>query len=199
MTQAKGKLEHDDGIWAGESGVPASSDPGVEPVSSQVRERLRVMFEAHYDLVWRVLRRAGLPPSEADDGAQQVFVVAARRMADIQPATERAFLCATALKIAARARKPNAREVLSEEPPEVAVHATPHEVLELKRRRELLDRLLMEMDEDLRTALVLSDIEGLSKREVAEALGIPEGTAASRLRRAREDIQNRLQRHGGSR
>ena len=40
------------------------------------------------------------------------------------------------------------------------------------------------MEDDLRTVFVLAEIEGQGKREIAEILGIPEGTAASRLRRA---------------
>lgn len=177
----------------------APPELGVLPISPRVRERLRAMFEAHYELVWRVLRRSGLQRIEADDAAQQAFMVAARRIDEVAATTERAFLCATALKIASRLRQTSAREVLMDEPPEPTDAATPLEALEHKRRRELLDRLLRAMDEDLRIVLVLSDIEGLSKREVAEVLGVPEGTAASRLRRARDDIQSRLQRERGAR
>lgn len=176
---------------------PAISSAAAQPAPGE-RERLKAMFEAHYDLVWRVLRRVGLSASQADDGAQQVFIIASRRLADIESGKERAFLCATAMKLAPRIRSAHGREELSAAPPEQSTSVTPDEVLELKQRRALLERILGEMEEDLRTVLVLTEIEGLSKREVAEALEIPEGTAASRLRRAREDFQARLKRHGGT-
>jgi RNA polymerase sigma-70 factor, ECF subfamily len=160
------------------------------------KERLKVMFEAHYDLVWRVLRRSGLSPSAADDGAQQVFMVATKRLSDIEPGKERAFLCAAALKVAPRLR--TGREEPTADLPEQAAARTPEDAVELERRRRLLDEILSEMEADLRAVLVLTEIEGLTKREVAEALEIPEGTAASRLRRAREDFAARLQQKGGA-
>lgn len=197
MAPPTGQTERHDTEATAAAGAPP--ELAVLPISPRVRERLRAAFEAHHALVWRLLRRSGLQRIEADDGAQQTFMIAARRLDDVAPPAERAFLCATALKVASRLRQLRTREVLVDEPPEEGGASTPHEALEHKRRRELLDRLLAAMEEDLRLVLVLSDIEGLTKREVAEALGVPEGTAASRLRRAREDIQSRLQRERGAR
>lgn len=153
------------------------------------------MFDAHYDRVWRVLRRLGLPPAGADDGAQQVFEVASQRLADIEAGKERAFLCATATRIAHRLRQTHARELPTEELPEAQAEGSPDEALERKQQRALLERVLASLDEDLRTVLVLAEVEGLSKREVAEALDIPEGTAASRLRRAREAFNEAVALH----
>lgn len=146
------------------------------------------MFEAHYDLVWRVLRGVGVPHASAEDGAQQVFVIASRRIDDIETGRERAFLCATAVKLAAplRARKDH---VPVDEASEPVAPDTPADVVHRKQQRALLERFLSQLDDELRTAVVLSELEGLSKKEVAEALGIPEGTAASRLRRGREELQ----------
>ena len=52
------------------------------------------------------------------------------------------------------------------------------------------------MTEDLRTAFVLFEIEGLTQREIGTALEIPEGTVASRVRRAREEFKRIAIRHG---
>ncbi|MFO0598656.1 MAG: sigma-70 family RNA polymerase sigma factor [Myxococcaceae bacterium] len=146
------------------------------------------MFEAHYDLVWRVLKGVGVPDASAEDGAQQVFMIAARRMDDIEPGKERAFLCATAVKIAAPLRaKPN--HVPVDEAAEPRSDHTPADEVHRQQQRALLARFLSQLDDDLRTVVVLSELEGLSKKEVADALGIPEGTAASRLRRGREELQ----------
>ena len=53
---------------------------------------LETLFEAHYADVWRLLRRFGVRASELDDAAQEVFWVAARKLADIRAGRERAFL-----------------------------------------------------------------------------------------------------------
>jgi RNA polymerase sigma-70 factor (ECF subfamily) len=55
-----------------------------------------------------------------------------------------------------------------------------------------LDELLAKLPEKLRRALVLAEVEGLEVTEVASLEGIPVGTAASRLRRARERFRAEL-------
>src|SRR5258706_514128 len=71
--------------------------------------RIRALFELHYDFVWRSLRRLGVPTDAADDGAQEVFVVAARRIGDIILGAERSFLFGTAMRVASQARRARAR------------------------------------------------------------------------------------------
>lgn len=156
------------------------------------------MFEAHYDIVFRLLRRMGLDPARAEDGAQQVFLVAAKRLPDVADGKERAFLTGTAVNVAYRIRGERKHAEMPSEPPPPSGPST-DELVDQKRRRELLDRLLDEMEEELRIVLVLAEIEGQGKREISEVLEIPEGTVASRLRRAREDFVARLKRHQAKR
>lgn len=59
--------------------------------------------------------------------------------------------------------------------------------------RERLITALDSLDEQLRPVVWLSDVEGFRQREVAAMLGIPEGTVASRLYRARRALRTRLQ------
>lgn len=176
----------------------ALTDPEVaraHGISPAQQARLRALFEEHYDIVWRVLRRNGLPHAQADDGAQQVFLVALNRLKDMDAGKERAFLCATAVHVARRMRQGQPREELQDELPETEGGARPDEVSEKKAQRALLDALLLKLDEDLRQVFVLQEVEGLSKREAAVALGIPEGTVASRLRRAKESFAALLRQH----
>ena len=67
-------------------------------------------------------------------------------------------------------------------------------LLDEKRARRVLDRVLDGMPDDLRTAFVLFEIEGFSLRELAELCDIPLGTVSSRLRRAREAFHEGAQR-----
>lgn len=183
-----------------DEGPPSSGEEQTESLvrapslAPEQARRLRGIFDGNYDRVFRLLRRLGLDAATSEDGAQQVFMVAARRLDEIELGKERAFLSGTAVRVAGRLRvKGPHRETPLEEPR--AEEPAADELLARKKERELLDRLLSEMEEELRIVLVLSDIDGLGKREIAEALDIPEGTAASRLRRAREDLRERAARH----
>ena len=53
------------------------------------RARLTKLFEAHHAAVWRALRRRGLALDATADAAQETFLIAAARLEDIQPASER--------------------------------------------------------------------------------------------------------------
>jgi RNA polymerase sigma-70 factor, ECF subfamily len=148
----------------------------------------------YFDFVWRVLRRLGMSPADADDAAQRVMLAATARLSDIEAGRERAFLFRTASFMAARERRGRKRrpEDSVADLEEVAeTGADPEALLAARRARERLDAILRQMPEDLRAAFVLFEIEGLTKEEVAHALDIPSGTAASRLRRAREDFARR--------
>jgi RNA polymerase sigma-70 factor (ECF subfamily) len=167
------------------------SSPGASP------ERITGLVRDHYAFVWRLLRRLGLREGDADDAAQQVFLAASGRFGVIEPARERAFLYGVALNVGARARRSLGRR--REEPLEaasdrVAPEPNAEQVLERRQARELLDQLLDAMPEELRVVFVLFELEELSTRQIAELCEIPIGTAASRLRRAREDFEERVAR-----
>ena len=56
----------------------------------------------------------------------------------------------------------------------------------------MLDRVLDQMDADLRTIFVLHEFEEMNMSEIADVLEIPRGTVASRLRRARLEFRERV-------
>jgi len=157
--------------------------------------RLREMVDTHIDFVARVLRNSGTPHAEIDDEVQRTFIVAARRLDDIRPGAEKSFLFRIAFNLAAHARRTAARrrEVAADEAPEqVERFATPEALTDQKRMRQLLDGVLDQMDETLRATFVLHEFEEMSTAEIAEVLGIPRGTVASRLRRARAEFRVRV-------
>lgn len=187
------------GLAACLSGVEAMtpvrpSEPRTEP------QRVEAFVRHYYAFTWRVLRRYGLAPADADDAAQKVFLIAVDRLADIQAGSERAFLFRTARHVASKAHRSLQRR------PDVPGHAidadeatdelpTPDDLLDRRRARDLLDRILEELSEDFRAVLVLFEIEGMPAPEIAEALDIPVGTVASRLRRARAEVERRAARY----
>jgi RNA polymerase sigma-70 factor (ECF subfamily) len=155
--------------------------------------RLAELLRRQFRHVWRALRRFGVPEASADDAAQEVFIIASRKLDQLEPGRERQFLHAVALRVAANARRARQVRPESAESPTiertVAQQPSPEALLDRKQARELLDSVLDAMTEDLRTAFVLFELEGYSGPEVAEMLEIPLGTATSRLRRAREAFQ----------
>jgi RNA polymerase sigma-70 factor (ECF subfamily) len=165
--------------------------PGAAPVAREA-QRGRTLVDEHFDFIWRSLRRLGVSDAGVDDAAQRVFVVALRRLEDIEVGRERAFLFSTAMNVAADARRALARrrEQADEQALDAAIDTTPtpDEVVDRKEARALLDEILDAMDSELRVVFVLFEIEGMTSPEIASLLGIRLGTAASRLRRSREQF-----------
>jgi len=170
------------------------SGPRLTCAAAQLdNARVAVMLRAHFRDVWRIVRRFGVPENSADDAAQEVFIIAARRLSDIAPGSERAFLFASAVRVAANARRAlGARRECAEDdsmPEGVDPRPSAEALLDQKRLRQLLDCVLDELSDDLRVCFVLYELEGMSSPEIAELLSIPVGTVASRLRRAREAFE----------
>src|SRR5687768_18617033 len=84
---------------APEAVCPAAADP----------ERTRALVDEHFRFVWRLLRRLGLAEADADDVAQQVFVVASRKLDVMMAGAERGFLYRTAVNLASRFRRTRGR------------------------------------------------------------------------------------------
>jgi len=70
--------------------------------------------------------------------------------------------------------------------------STPENELMSKQVVEVVNASLLKLPEDLRTALTLREIEGLSYEEIAEIMNCPIGTVRSRIFRARETIASNL-------
>jgi RNA polymerase sigma-70 factor (ECF subfamily) len=187
----------------GQGAAVKSAPPGpaaaarVEPPSPSTLTDFDELVHRHLDFVWRALRRLGLSAADADDASQQVFMIAARQLAEIPPGKERAFLYGTARRIAANARRARLRrrEAPSELADELeAFGSQPDERVELERAAALLDDLLEHLPDELRRVLVLAEVEEATVPAIAELEAIPIGTAASRLRRARASFEKLLAR-----
>jgi RNA polymerase sigma factor (sigma-70 family) len=71
----------------------------------------------------------------------------------------------------------------------------PQERAEANERAQVVRESIEALDHDMRTALVLRDINGMTYDEIAGILGVPLGTVKSRIARARAQVQESLQRH----
>ena len=175
------------GITLGEAAVPSSE--GVVAAD----KRLRALVDTHYDFIWRSLRRLGVPEADVDDAAQKVFLTASRKLAAIRLGAERSFLFQTAFRVASDSRRTLRRRREVPEGPDEA--ETPdespsgEELVDLRRARTQLDRILDGMPLDLRAVFVLFELDEMTTAAVAELLELPMGTVASRLRRARDEFR----------
>jgi RNA polymerase sigma-70 factor (ECF subfamily) len=164
----------------------------LEGRTVSAEDRVRALVDEHYDFVWRTLRYLGLTDADAEDAAQQVMCVLARRIADVEPGAERPFLFSTATNVAATWRR-TARRRLEDagEDLDALTASTPstEELLDRRRAHDVLQRVLQAMPVELRLVFVLYEIEEMTTPAIAAAIGVPVGTVASRLRRARESFR----------
>jgi RNA polymerase sigma-70 factor (ECF subfamily) len=151
---------------------------------------LAELLRLHYSSVWRMLRRVGVDESRVEDAAQEVFIIASRKLEHIKPGCERSYLLNSALRVAANFRRSSRtrREVFDDVLIDTASDPVPsaESLLSQKRLRTLLDDILNAWPSEIRTAFVLFELDGKSVPEIAELTEVAAGTVASRLRRGRE-------------
>ncbi len=172
--------------------APCPSDAGAAGERVDL-SRLEEVVRQNYAFLWRSLRRLGVPEADADDGAQRVLGVLARRLGEVESGKERSFLFQTALRVASELRRGAARARLSLDEGTVdAARATsplPDEMLEQREARALLDDVLDALTMKVRAVFVLFELEQMTTAEIAVFLGLPPGTVSSRLRRGRDEFQ----------
>jgi RNA polymerase sigma-70 factor (ECF subfamily) len=173
----------------------------VPTEAADTAQRVRVLFDAHHDFVWRSARRLGIGEAEVDDVVQEVFIVAGRKVEAFEGRSSiRTWLFGIAMRVAHTHRRSRDRRLRR-----VAAYAhtapTVGDPYARADAADLLHRLLDELDDDRRTAFVLADLEGLTAAEIAAELGVNANTIASRIRSARkrmEDALERLEGEGGA-
>lgn len=173
----------------------ATVDSLAEPGSSS---NIETLLNTHFSFIWRVFRRGGLCPADADDATQQVFMIASTKLDKMVKSQERAYLYGIARKVQGRVRRgaQRRREVPLEAVEERASSSQgPDKDLALSEARKLLDALLAKLPEKLSRILVLVEVEELEVAEAAALERIPVGTAASRLRLGRERFRALLEKH----
>lgn len=164
-----------------------------------------VLYDEHFDLVWRTARRLGVPEASADDVVQDVFLVLHRRLAEYDGRTpvKRWILGMTVRVVADHRRRYRRKDapcvpqpadsdgnvlLASNRPP-------PSAEIEQQEQVRLLEQLLGELSEEKREVLVLSELEEMTVPEIAELLGANVNTIYTRLRVARQEFEKLYARH----
>jgi RNA polymerase sigma factor (sigma-70 family) len=157
---------------------------------------LAALVERHGPMVWGVCRRL-LSHHDAEDAFQATFIVLVRKAASIVPREMVGnWLYGVAHQSALQARRitarRKAREVQVTEMPDIA--AVNRDLW--PDLQPLLDEELSRLPDIYRVVIVLCDLEGRTRKEIASQLNCPEGTVAGRLARARAMLAKRLDRRG---
>jgi RNA polymerase sigma factor (sigma-70 family) len=156
-----------------------------------------MLVERHGPMVLGVCRRVIGDLHDAEDAFQAVFLVLARKANSIVPRDLvgnwlHGVAYRTALQARDRARRRHARERQVKDMPQPSVSPD----IDLQELLRTLDHELTSLPEKYRVAIVLCDLEGRSRRDVARQLKVPEGTLSSRLAKGRQILARRLTRHG---
>jgi RNA polymerase sigma factor (sigma-70 family) len=155
------------------------------------------LVRRHGPMVLGVCRRVLGNHHDAEDAFQATFLVLARKAGSVRAREVVGhWLYGVAYRTALKARSMTARRRAKEQ----QVKDMPQPEVPADDGREdllpLLDRELNGLPERYRVAVVLCDLQGLTRREAARRLNLPEGTLSGRLTRARRLLARRLARYG---
>jgi RNA polymerase sigma factor (sigma-70 family) len=178
--------------------------PDDRPDGELVRDYLRTRSDAAFaelvrryaPMVWGVCRRTVGHVQSAEDAFQAVFMVLARKAASVRPAAAvGGWLHGVAVHTSLRARAMTDRRRNKHSPLDADHPAPPEAAVDADELR-VLDEEIAKLPDPLRAAVALCELDGMSRRDAANRLGVAEGTLSSRLATARKRLAARLRSRG---
>ncbi|HVC01550.1 MAG TPA: RNA polymerase sigma factor RpoE [Steroidobacteraceae bacterium] len=176
----------------------------VERVQRGERAAFDLLVLRYQHKVLKLIMRYVHDTTEAEDIAQEAFVKAYRALPSFRgDSAFYTWLYRIAINSAKNALVANKRRpmdyALDLQDPEqyelnsrLAESETPEALLLTEEIRDTVNRAIENLPEDLRTAIVLRELEGLSYEDIAQTMDCPVGTVRSRIFRAREAIDKKL-------
>jgi RNA polymerase sigma-70 factor, ECF subfamily len=177
----------------------------VERVQSGDKRAFDLLVNKYQRKLGRLLSRFIRDPSEVEDVTQEAFIKAYRALPGFRG--DSAFYTwlyrigintAKNHLVAMGRRAPTSTGLDAEEAESLESGTqlrdlnTPENQLMSKQVGETVNQTLQELPEELRTAITLREIEGLSYEEIATVMDCPVGTVRSRIFRAREAVAEKL-------
>jgi RNA polymerase sigma-70 factor (ECF subfamily) len=176
----------------------------VKKVQQGEKSAFDLLVRKYQFKIIKLISRYVHDPSEASDVAQEAFLKAYRALPGFRG--ESAFytwLYRIAINtaknyIVAQSRRPPGADIDAQEAEQFEGQAflkeyeTPERLLLKDEIEATVFKAIEELPEDLRTAITLRELEGMSYEEIAQSMGCPIGTVRSRIFRARESIDAKL-------
>jgi RNA polymerase sigma-70 factor (ECF subfamily) len=176
----------------------------VSRVQRGDRAAFDVLVLRYQHKVLKLIMRYIRDTMEAEDVAQEAFIKAYRALPGFRgDSAFYTWLYRIAINTAKNAlvsskRRPVDYDLDLQDPGQYEMnarlkdHETPEHLVLTDEIRATVNTAMAELPEDLRTAIVLREIDGLSYEEIAAAMDCPVGTVRSRIFRAREAIDRKL-------
>jgi RNA polymerase sigma-70 factor (ECF subfamily) len=177
----------------------AQDDPpdGLGMSEARTAFTLEGLYSEHAAFVFRSVRRLGVPLGCVEDAVQDVFLVVHRRLGEFEGRSQvRTWLFGIVRRVV-RDHRPSRRQEATDQR---ALDALPADALgplalaERAQAARVLQSLLDALDDEKREAFVLVDLEEMSVPEAAEALSANVNTVYSRVRAARQELEQALAR-----
>ncbi|HVR21061.1 MAG TPA: RNA polymerase sigma factor [Polyangiaceae bacterium] len=162
--------------------------------------RFRAIYDAHFDFVWRSLRRLGVREPDVLDLAQKVFLTAHVKLPEFEGRSRvSTWLFGICQRVASDYRRSAVfRREVATDAAEIELFGTsPDDAssgMEARQTAALAEALLSKLPEEQRVVFVLFELEEMSGQDIAELLDVPVGTIRSRLRLARETFSREVKR-----
>jgi RNA polymerase sigma-70 factor, ECF subfamily len=151
----------------------------------------RAFYDQHVATVWRALIRLGVPRTDLPDAAQEVFLVAFRKLPEFEGRSKLStWLVGISYRVASdRRRLAHMRRESGDGGAVLGardIGPRPDEAVERSEGARLLDEILDVLRPEQREVFVMFELEEMSGKEIAALVGAPLKTVFSRLRLARE-------------
>jgi RNA polymerase sigma-70 factor (ECF subfamily) len=181
-------------LWKIQPALSALRTPAAAHEAPAVEQTFERLFEENVDFICRSAHRLGIQEREVEDVAQQVFIIAYRKLPEFEGrSSSKTWLFSILLRVASDHRRSSRRKgahlvATSSDPdqvPDQTPTSDPHERLERIEASRIIDRLLDTLEDDKRAVFVMAELEQMTAAEIAEATGIDTKAVYSRLRAAR--------------
>jgi RNA polymerase sigma-70 factor (ECF subfamily) len=176
----------------------------VAQVQQGDKKAFDILVARYQHRIIKLVSRFVRDRDEAMDVAQDAFIKAYRALPGFRGDSAfytwlyRIAINTAKNHLASLSRRPREAEVTDADGEEIGVEElqrddeTPEKTLQVEQMKKIIFETIESLPPDLRTAILLREMDGLSYEEIAQAMSCPVGTVRSRIFRAREVIDGKL-------